>query len=160
MELKTIPVENPEGLNLVLGQTHFIKSAEDLYEAVKNSVPTARFGLAFCEASGLRLIRVEGNDDALKELAARNALRIGCGHTFLLFLKDAFPVNVLRAIHQVPEVCGIFAASANPVKVVVAEEGDQRGILGVLDGQTSLGIEGPGQLKERREFLRRIGYKL
>ncbi len=159
MDLKVVTVENPEGLNIVLGQTHFIKSAEDLYEAVKNSVPGAKFGLAFCEASGPRLVRVEGNDEALRALAAKNAMAIGAGHTFCLILKEAFPVNVLRAIQQVPEVCSIFAATANALKVVVAQDGDQRGVLGVLDGQFPLGVEDEAELQERRKFLRRIGYK-
>ncbi|MFQ5884686.1 MAG: adenosine-specific kinase [Thermoplasmata archaeon] len=160
MEIKSIAVENPENLNLVIGQTHFIKSAEDLYEAFINSAPCMKFGIAFCEASGDCLVRVEGNDDSLKELAAKNAVNIGAGHTFIAFMREAFPINVLNAIKDVPEVCNIFTATANPVDVIVAENERGRGILGVIDGERSKGIESEEQAKERREFLRKIGYKL
>jgi len=160
MELKTVAIENPESLNVIIGQTHFIKSAEDLYEALVDSVPGIKFGLAFCEASGACLIRVEGNDDNLKDLAIRNAQKIGAGHTFIIFLKEAYPLNLLRAIKNVPEVCNIFCATTNPVDVVIAENDRGRGILGVIDGEKSKGVEAEKDVKWRREFLREIGYKL
>src|SRR3989449_10174472 len=159
-QVTNVPIENPEHLNVILGQTHFIKTAEDLYEAIANSVPHAKFGVAFCEASGPCLVRVEGNDAALKDLAARNAMTIGAGHTFLVFLKDAYPVNVLRAIRDTPEVVTIFCATANPVDVLVAENPRGRGAVGVLDGERTKGIETGADRKARREFLRNIGYKL
>lgn len=160
MEIITIPVENPENLNLVIGQTHFIKSAEDLYEAFIGAAPSMKFGIAFCEASGPCLVRVEGNDDSLKDLAAKNAMNIGAGHTFIAFMKEGFPLNVLNAIKNVPEVCNIFAATANPIDVVLAENERGRGIIGVIDGERSKGIETEEDVKERKEFLRKIGYKL
>lgn len=160
MEIKSIAIENPENLNLVIGQTHFIKSAEDLYEAFINAAPCMKFGIAFCEASGDCLVRVEGNDDSLKELAAKNALNMGAGHTFIAFMREAFPINVLNAIKDVPEVCNIFTATSNPVDVIIAENERGRGILGVIDGERSKGIESEEQAKDRREFLRKIGYKL
>lgn len=160
VSLTTVRIENPEGLNVVLGQTHFIKSAEDLYEAVVNAVPQAKFGVAFCEASGPCLVRAEGNDDRLKDLAARNALAIGAGHTFVLFLRDAYPLNVLRALRDVPEVATLFCASANPVDVVIAENERGRGVLGVIDGERTKGIETEADRRERIAFLRKIGYKL
>ncbi|MFQ6060576.1 MAG: adenosine-specific kinase [Thermoplasmata archaeon] len=160
MKIESIAIENPENLNLVLGQTHFIKSAEDLYEAFINSAPGLRFGVAFCEASGDCLVRVEGNDDSLKELAAKNAMRVGAGHTFIAFMKEGFPINVLNAIKNLPEVCRIFTATANPLDVVVAENERGRGILGVIDGERLKGIESEEHRKERKEFLRKIGYKL
>ena len=159
-EIRSVPVENPDHLNVILGQTHFIKTAEDLYEAIANSVPQAKFGVAFCEASGPCLVRVEGNDAALKDLAARNAMAIGAGHTFVVFLKDAYPVNVLRAIRDTPEVVTIFCATANPVDVLVAENPRGRGVVGVIDGERPKGIETEADRKARREFLRKIGYKL
>jgi len=159
-EVKIVSIENPDHMNLILGQTHFIKTAEDLYEAVANSVPQAKFGVAFCEASGPCLVRVEGNDAALKDLAARNAMAIGAGHTFLVFLRDAYPVNVLRAIRDTPEVVTIFCATANPVDVLVAENQRGRGVVGVIDGERPKGIETEADRKARREFLRKIGYKL
>ena len=145
---------------MILGQTHFIKTAEDVHEAIVNSVPQARFGVAFCEASGPCLVRVEGNDPALRDLAARNALAIGAGHSFIVFLKDAYPVNVLRAIRDTPEVVSLFCATANPVDVLVAESPKGRGIVGVIDGERAKGIETDADRKARREFLRKIGYKL
>ena len=160
VETKAIPIENPDNLNFVFGQTHFIKSAEDLHEALVNAVPGIKFGLAFCEASGPCLVRVEGNDKALKDLAARNALTIGAGHTFIIFMRDAYPVNLLKAIRDVPEVANIFCATANPVEVVVAEGKEGRGVLGVIDGFRSKGIEGEKERRERIEFLRKIGYKI
>jgi len=159
MELKTVKVKNEEELNIIIGQSHFIKTAEDIYEAMVNSVPNVKFGVAFCEASADRLIRVEGNDDDLKKLAAENALAISAGHSFFIVMKDAFPINFLRAIKDVPEVCGIFCATANPVEVIIAETDGGRGILGVIDGATPLGIEGPEGEQWRKEFLRKIGYK-
>lgn len=160
MEIKSIAIENPENLNLVIGQTHFIKSAEDLYEAFINAAPCMKFGIAFCEASGDCLVRVEGNDDSLKELAAKNAMNMGAGHTFIAFMREAFPINVLNAIKDVPEVCNIFTATSNPVDVTIAENERGRGILGVIDGERPKGIESEEQAKDRKEFLRKIGYKL
>jgi adenosine/AMP kinase len=159
MELKEIPIEKPDDLNVIIGQSHFIKTAEDIYEAIVNTVPQAKFGIAFTEASAERLIRVEGNDEKLKEMAAKNALNVGAGHTFYIFLENAYPINILRAIKQVPEVCTIFAATANPISVIVAENERGRGILGVIDGHGPVGIEKEENVKKRREFLRKIGYK-
>ncbi|MEM2870804.1 MAG: adenosine-specific kinase [Thermoplasmata archaeon] len=159
MELKSVRIEKPEGLNIIIGQSHFIKTAEDIYEAVVNTVPQARFGVAFCEASSKCLVRVEGNDDEMKQVAARNALALSAGHTFFIALKDAYPINVLRALREVPEVCTIFCATANPVDVIIGENERGRGILGVIDGERSRGLEGEADVRERREFLRRIGYK-
>lgn len=159
MNLKEIEVEKPEDVNVIIGQSHFIKSAEDIYEAIVNTVPQAKFGLAFCEASADRLVRVEGNDEELKDIAAKNAMKIGAGHSFMVFLREAYPINVLRAIKQVPEVCTIFAATANKISVIVAENDTGRGILGVIDGQTPAGIENEEDVRKRREFLRKIGYK-
>jgi hypothetical protein len=160
MELKVVKIDVPEGLNVILGATHFIKSVEDIYEAVANSVPGAKFAVAFCEASGKRLIRSEGNDGALISLAQKNAINLSCGHTFIVYLKDAYPVNVLEKIKNVYEVCSIFAATANPLQVIVAETEQGRGVLGVIDGFTSLGIESEEDKIERKGFLRKIGYKL
>jgi len=160
MELKVVKIDVPEGLNVILGATHFIKSVEDIYEAVANSVPGAKFAVAFCEASGKRLIRSEGNDEALISLAQKNAINLSCGHTFIVYLKDAYPVNVLEKIKNVYEVCSIFAATANPLQVIVAETEQGRGVLGVIDGFTSLGIESEEDKIERKGFLRKIGYKL
>ena len=154
-----VPVENPEGLDLVLGQAHFIKTVEDLYEALAGSSPHLRFGLAFCESSGPRLVRSDGNDPELVALAERNALAIGAGHSFVVFLREGFPVNVLNQLKLVPEVCRIFCATANPVQVVLAETEQGRGILGVVDGEGPLGVEGDAERSERRDLLRRIGYK-
>ncbi|HYA45424.1 MAG TPA: adenosine-specific kinase [Acidimicrobiales bacterium] len=160
MELLVVPVENPEGLNLVLGQSHFIKTVEDVHEALAGSSPQIRFGLAFCESSGVRLVRRSGNDDALVELATRNAQEIGAGHSFIVFLREAFPVNVLNAIKAIPEVCNIYCATANPLAVVVAETENGRGILGVIDGAPPLGVETAGDAAERKALLRTFGYKL
>lgn len=159
MDLQTVRIENPEQLNLVLGQSHFIKTVEDLHETLAGSSPHLRFGLAFCESSGPRLVRASGNDDRLRELAVRNALAIGAGHSFIVFLREGFPVNVLNAIKAVPEVCRIFCATANPVDVVVAATPDGRGILGVIDGGAPLGVETEEDVAERTALLRRIGYK-
>jgi len=160
MELKIVKIDVPEGLNVILGATHFIKSVEDIYEAVANSVPSAKFAVAFCEASGKRLIRYEGNDEALLTLAKKNTLELSCGHTFIIYLKDAYPINVLEKVKNVYEVCSIFAATANPLQVIVVETEQGRGVLGVIDGFTSLGIESEDDKKERKSFLRKIGYKL
>jgi adenosine/AMP kinase len=160
VELSTVPIDNPEGLNLILGQSHFIKTVEDLHETLAGSSPSLRFGIAFCEASGKRLVRISGNDDGLVALAARNAEAIGAGHSFLVFLRDGFPVNVLNAVKQVPEVCRIFCASANPVEVVVGLTEQGRGILGVVDGEVPLGIETDEDVAERKQLLRTFGYKL
>ncbi len=160
METHVVRVENPDGLNLILGQAHFIKTVEDLHEALAGAVPGIRFGVAFCESSGPRLVRTTGTDPALVTLAARNAQAIGCGHVFIILLGNAYPINVLGAVRQVPEVCQIYCATANPVEVIVAETEQGRGILGVVDGQSPLGVEGATDVAARRELLRKIGYKL
>jgi len=161
MELQIVKVEKPENLNVILGQSHFIKTVEDLHEALVTAVPGIKFGLAFCEASGKRLIRKSGTSDELVELAVRNAQAIGAGHCFLIVLGEGFfPINVLHAIKACPEVVRIFAATANPLAVVVAEQADQRGILGVLDGHKPLGVEGDEDVQWRKDILRRFGYKL
>lgn len=160
MEFKVVRVETPEGCNLILGQSHFIKTVEDLYEAMASSTPSVEFGLAFCESSGERLVRVEGNDEELKRAAAENALRIGCGHSFIVFLREAYPINVLNELKRVPEVCTIYAATANPVEVIVAETDLGRAFLGVVDGGTPRGIEDEEGVKWRKEFLRKLRYKL
>jgi adenosine/AMP kinase len=159
MELKTVKVDVPENANVIIGQSHFIKTAEDLYETIVSSVPQAKFGIAFCEASGPCLIRSEGNDDELKRLAADNALRIGAGHSFVIYISNAYPINVLNQIKDVQEVCSIFCATANPVDVVVVENENGRGILGVIDGEKPKGIESAKDAEDRRNFLRKIGYK-
>jgi adenosine/AMP kinase len=160
MELKVVNIDVPDGLNVILGSTHFIKSTEDIYEALINSAPTIKFAVAFCEASGKRLVRCEGNDNELLTLAGKNALELSCGHTFIVYVKGAYPINVLEKIKNVYEVCSIFAATANPLQVIVAETDQGRGVLGVVDGYVSLGIESEADKKERKEFLRKIGYKL
>lgn len=161
MEIKLVPIEKPETLNVILGQSHFIKTVEDLHEALVTAVPGIRFGLAFCESSGKRLVRKTGTDEALVALAVKNALAVGAGHFFIIVLGDGFyPINVLHAVKACPEVVRIFAATANPVQAVVAEEGDQRGVLGVLDGQVPLGVEDDAGMAWRKDLLRRFGYKL
>jgi len=160
MELRLVKIENPDGLNLIIGQSHFIKTVEDLHEALVTSVPGIRFGLAFNEASGPCLIRHSGTDETLEELAIRNAKAIGAGHAFIVFLKGAFPINVLHAVKRVPEVCRIFCATANPLQVLIAETEQGRGILGVIDGSSPKGTEGEADIEERKGFLRKIGYKL
>ena len=159
MELKPVKITSPHDTNLILGQTHFIKSAEDLYEALITSCPGIKFGLAFCEASGKCLVRSEGNDDELIKAAQDNALAIGCGHSFLVFMRNAYPINVLDAVKNVQEVCNIFCATANQVEVIIAETGQGRGILGVIDGESPRGIESGEDMEERQSFLRTIGYK-
>jgi hypothetical protein len=161
MELQTIQIEKPETLNVILGQSHFIKTVEDLHEAMVSAVPGIKFGLAFCEASGKRLVRSSGTDPELVRLATQNALTIGAGHCFLIVLGEGFfPINVLHAIKACPEVVRIFAATANPLAVVVLEQDDQRGIMGVLDGHKPLGVEGDEEVAWRKGLLRRFGYKL
>ena len=159
MNLKTVSLEIPEGGNLIVGQTHFINSVEDLYEALVNTVPQMKFGIAFNEASGPCLTRVDGNDEALKLLAARNATAVGAGHLFVIAMTDGYPINVLGRIKDVPEVCSIFCATANPVSVIVAEDEQGRGVLGVIDGASPKGVETADDAAKRREFLRKIGYK-
>ena len=159
MELKAIPLEIPEEANIILGQTHFIKSVEDIYEAVVNTVPQAKFGVAFNEASGPCLTRADGNDDELKAVAIRNAQLLAAGHVFVLMLRNAYPVNLLNALRNVPEVCSIFCATANPLQVVVAQTENGCGVIGVIDGASPKGIERPQDVATRKEFLRTIGYK-
>jgi len=159
VELKTVRLEIPEGGNLIVGQTHFIKTVEDLYEALVNTVPQMKFGIAFNEASGVCLTRVDGNDEDLKALATRNALAVAAGHTFYIALREGYPINVLGRIKDVPEVCSIFCATANPAEVVVAQTEQGRGILGVIDGSSPRGVETTPDAQARRDFLRKIGYK-
>jgi adenosine/AMP kinase len=158
--IELVRVETPADANLILGHAHFIKTAEDLYETVVNSVPQAAFGVAFSEASGPRLVRSEGNDEGLVRAAERELLKISCGHTFLLFLKQSFPINLLRDVRACVEVASIYCATANPVTVVVLREGDGGAILGVMDGAGPLGVEDAEQARARRAFIRKIGYKL
>ena len=159
MELKIVQLSIPDGCNIIVGQTHFIKSAEDLYEIMTTSCPHAKFGIAFCEASGPCLIRVEGNDTSLRDTAAENAMIIGAGHAFVILLRDAFPINVLNAVKNCPEVCRIFCATANPLQALVAETEQGRGVMGVIDGWSPKGVETDADAANRKEFLRRIGYK-
>lgn len=160
MLLKIIKMNIPDGSNLILGQSHFIKTAEDLYEAIAGTAPGAKFGIAFSEASGDCLIRLEGNDIDLMNAAKNNSLELGCGHTFVILLKGAFPINVLNAIKNVQEVCGIFCATANSLEAVVAETDLGRGIIGVIDGLPPKGVEDASKVEERRKMLRKFGYKL
>ena len=160
MELKTVKINPPKDCNTIIGMAHFIKTAEDLYEALVNSLPNIRFGLGFCESSGPCLVRHEGNDEELRRLAAEKAFEIGCGHSFLIYIKNAYPLNVLDKIKKVPEVCNIYAATANPLEILIVETAQGRGIVGVVDGLKSIGVETDADVKERREFLRKIGYKL
>jgi|SRR5437867_4091462 len=159
MELKSVRLEIPEGGNIIVGQTHFIKSVEDIYEAIVNTVPQMKFGIAFNEASGPCLTRADGNDPALKALAIRNATALAAGHVFVVAMLDGYPINVLGRIKDVPEVCSIFCATANPVEVIVAETGQGRGILGVIDGEPPKGVETEADAMTRVQFLRKIGYK-
>lgn len=161
MELKLIPIEKPEEINFIFGQTHFIKSVEDIHEALVNSVPGIQFGIAFCEASSKRLVRWSGTNDEMIHLARLNALNVGAGHSFFIFLASGFyPINILNAVKAVPEVCQIYCATANNTRVVVAKEDDQVAVLGVMDGETPLGIEGEEDIAWRKGFLRQVGYKL
>ena len=159
MELRAVPVEKPDEVNLILGQAHFIKTVEDLYESAVTSVPGAKFGLAFCEASGPCLVRHTGTDKELEDLAVKNASAIGAGHSFIILLRDAFPVNCLNAVKMVTEVCSVICAGANPVRVIVAEDETGRGILGVIDGEKPKGVETEADAQQRHGFLRTIGYK-
>jgi adenosine/AMP kinase len=160
LQFANVKIQPPPECNIIFGQAHFIKTAEDLHEALVNAVPNVKFGIAFCESSGPCLVRHEGNDPELRRFAAEKALEIGCGHSFIIILGNAYPVNVLDKIKAVPEVCTIFAATANPLEAIIAETEQGRGIIGVIDGSHSKGIETDENIKERREFLRKIGYKL
>jgi len=160
VELKTVKIEVPKDCNVILGMAHFIKTVEDLYEALVNSAPEIKFGIGFCESSGPCLVRYEGNDDKLKNLASKYALDLGCGHCFIIFIKNAYPINVLDKIKQAPEVCNIYAATANPLEVITTETRQGKGILGVIDGMKTKAIETEKDVKERKNFLRKIGYKL
>ncbi len=159
LELKLVKINKPQDLNFILGQSHFIKTVEDLYEALVN-VPGAKFGIGFAEASGACKIRSEGNDAALKELAISNMLELACGHSFIIFLENVYPINVLNALKNIPEVCNIYCATANPTEVIVAESQNGRGILGVIDGALPQGAETAADISWRKDLLRKIGYKL
>ena len=160
MELTSVKIEKPITINFILGQSHFIKTVEDIHETLVSAVPGIKFGMAFCEASGQCLVRWSGTDDEMIELAKKNALRIGAGHSFIIFLGDGFyPINVLNAVKQVPEVCGIFCATANPVEVIIADSTNGRGILGVIDGEAPKGVEDEEGIAWRKSFLRMVGYK-
>ncbi len=160
MELLTVKIEKPEAVNVIIGQSHFIKTVEDLHEALVGAVPGIEFGLAFCESSGPALVRISGTDDDLVDLAKENALALSAGHVFIICLGNVFPVNVLNAVKAVPEVCSVFCATANPVEVILAESEQGRGVLGVIDGVKSTGVEGEKEIRERMSLLRRFGYKL
>ncbi|RIK77285.1 hypothetical protein DCC62_09820 [candidate division KSB1 bacterium] len=159
-DIKIIPIEKPEAMNFILGQSHFIKTVEDLHETLIGAVPGIKFGVAFCEASGPRLVRWSGTDPECIELAKKNAQALGAGHSFIIFLGNVFPINVLNAVRNVPEVCRIFCATANPAQVIVAESAQGRGILGAIDGGTPLGVEDEKDIAERKGLLRKFGYKL
>ena len=159
MEITTVKLDFPEDVNVILGMSHFIKTVEDLYEVMVTNVPGAKFGLAFCEASQDRLIRFAGTNDELTQIAVKNAQAIGAGHSFIIVMRDCFPINVLNAVKACPEVCRIFCATANPVEVVIAETELGRGILGVIDGFSPVGVEGDAEIAVRKDFLRKIGYK-
>jgi hypothetical protein len=160
LEFKVVKIDPPKDCNIILGMAHFIKTAEDLYEALVNSVPNIKFGLGFCESSGPCLVRHEGNDEELRRQAAEKAFAIGCGHSFLIYVRNAYPLNLLDKIKKVPEVCTVYAATANPLEVIIAETAQGRGIIGVVDGLKSKGIETDADISERRQFVRKIGYKL
>jgi hypothetical protein len=160
MELKTVRIDKPESTNFILGHSHFIKTVEDLHEAIVQTAPQMKFGLAFCEASGPALVRWSGNDTILIELAKKNAYALSCGHAFIVFMENGFPINILKTVQNVAEICTIYCATANPVEVIVAETQQGRGILGVIDGEKSKGIESETDIRTRKEFLRKIGYKL
>jgi hypothetical protein len=160
VEFKIVKIEPPENCNIILGQAHFIKTIEDLFEAVSTSVPNAQFGVAFCESSGPCLVRHDGTDPELRKLAAKKAFEIGCGHSFIVYLKNAYPINVLDKVKKADEVCTVYAATANTLEVVIAETEQGRGIVGVVDGFKSKGIETEKDIKARKEFLRKMGYKL
>jgi len=160
METKIVKINKPEDVNIIVGQAHFIKTVEDIYEAIIGASPTIKFGIGFCESSGACLVRVEGNDEELKKIAAENALNIGAGHSFIIVMRQGFPINILNAVKAVPEVCNIYAATANPLEVVIVETAAGRGILGVIDGAKPKGVEAKDGIQWRKEFLRKIGYKL
>jgi adenosine/AMP kinase len=160
VEFKSIRIKKPDDVNVIIGQSHFIKTVEDIYECLVNAVPEIKFGLAFVESSGARKIRVEGTDPALKKLCAENALEVGAGHSFIVMLGNAFPINVLNALKNIPELCTIYCATANPVEIIVAESETGRGIMGVIDGLKPEGIESDADVVWRKEFLRKIGYKI
>ncbi len=160
MEIKIVDVEKPENLNIIIGQSHFIKTVEDVYEALITSYPDIEFGFAFCESSGKRLIRHSGTDNKLENLAIKNARNIAAGHIFVLLLGNAYPINIMKSLKSIDEVLFLYAATANPLKIAILEEGEQRGIIGVLDGKIPLGVEKEEDIKERRDFLRKIGYKI
>jgi hypothetical protein len=160
MELKVVAIEKPDDVNFIMGQSHFIKTIEDLHEAIVQTVPQMKFGIAFCESSGPALIRFSGNDDELTNLAKKNALRLSAGHVFLIFMREGFPVNILNTVKNVPEVANVFCATGNPAQIIVAEDEQGRGVLGVIDGIKSKGIETEADRKTRYDFLRKIGYKL
>jgi adenosine/AMP kinase len=159
VETKSVPIRFPEGANIILGQSHFIKTVEDLYEILISAVPGMKFGVAFCEASGPCLIRFDGNDEELKAAAVKIASEVGAGHSFIVVMTDGFPINVLNAVKACPEVCRIYCATANPVEAIVVETGQGRGILGVVDGESPRGVENEDDIRARRDFLRTIGYK-
>ena len=160
MELSAVRIEIPEGANVIIGHSHFIKTVEDLYEAIVGTVPGAKFGLAFNEASGPCLVRAEGNDDELRAAAISNAQAVGAGHLFVVLLRNAFPINLLHRIREVPEVCNIFCATANPVELIVAQGAEGRGVLGVIDGSSPKGVETASDVADRKALLRKFGYKL
>lgn len=160
MDIKTVKIDKPDDMNFILGQSHFIKTVEDIHEAIVGAVPQMKFGVAFCESSGPALVRFSGNDRRLVELARKNAASLAAGHSFIIFMENGYPVNILNAIKSVPEVCRVFCATANPVEVVVAETESGRGILGVIDGVKTKGIENEDDIRIRKDFLRKIGYKL
>lgn len=159
MEIKTVKIEKPEEMNFILGQSHFIKTVEDIHEAIVSTTPQMKFGVAFCESSGKALVRWSGNDEKLIEIAKKNALNLSAGHCFIIFMENGYPINILNAIKSVPEVCRIFCATANPAEVIIGETESGRGILGVIDGVKTKGIEGEEDIKWRKDFLRKIGYK-
>jgi len=159
LEIKAVGLEFPADANIIVGQSHFIKTVEDIYEAVCTTVPQAKFGLAFNESSGACLTRADGNDEVLRDVAIRNAQALGCGHTFVLVIQNAYPINILNAVRNVPEVCAIFCATANPVEVIVAQTEHGRGVLGVIDGSSPKGVEAQADIAWRHDLLRKIGYK-
>jgi adenosine/AMP kinase len=159
MELKSVTIEKPADMNCILGQSHFIKTVEDLYEAIVQTAPQMKFGIGFCESSGPALVRFAGNDSNLVELAQKNALALSCGHAFIILMEGGFPINILNTVKNVPEVCQVFCATANPVEVIVAESAQGRGIMGVIDGVKTRGVETTADIQVRKDFLRKIGYK-
>jgi adenosine/AMP kinase len=160
MQMSSVRIEKPDDMNFILGHAHFIKTVEDLYEVIVQTNPAMKFGIAFCEASGPCLVRHAGNDERLVEIAQRNALRLAAGHSFLIFMEQGFPVNILNAVKTVPEVCRVYCATANPTEVIIAETAQGRGILGVVDGERSKGVEAEEDIRKRKDFLRKIGYKM